>query len=236
MNAIRNIGKNLDKQFENHNYLPQKLKIEDLSMGLKQFMENQNLSVIMENGTSKKVPVIYISQELWAERKMNWKQMRNEAGEEVSRPFIALVRTAVKRGTAPVRSTIPNKKKFKFIKVPTFDGTLKGFDLYKVPQPTYVDVEFEIKFIAHYAEDVDDFLEMMLDKAFSSGQGYVNINGYYIAMKIGDPADESSNDDISSERIFQTSVPLTILGKIVDPTEFEKINTITKISIKISEG
>jgi hypothetical protein len=235
MNSLRNIGKNLDKQFENFNYLPQKLAIEDLSMGFKLFLESQNFSVIMKNGTERKVPIIYISQELWAERKSNWKEMRNEKGEEITRPFIALIRTAVKKGTAPVKSTIPNKKRFSFVKVPTFDGTIKGYDLYKIPQSTYVDIEFDVKFISHFTEDVDDFYEMMLDRAYSSGQGYMNINGSYIATKLGEISDESSLDDIIVERVYQISAPVTILGKIVDPTNFEKVNTIKKISIKISE-
>jgi len=235
MTALRNIGKNLDKQFENFNYLPQKLEIEDMGMALKLFIESQNLSLIMENGQSRRVPVIYIAQELWAERKINWKEMRSENGEETARPYIAMVRTAVKKGTAPIKNTIPNKKRFTFVKVPTFDGTLKGYDLYKIPQPAYVDVEFDIKFIAHYMEDVDDFLEMMLNQAYSNGQGYLTVNGYPLASKIGEPIDESNVDDINAERIYQYSIPTTILGKIVDPTKFEKVNTIKKISIKISE-
>lgn len=234
-NALNNIGKNLDKEFENHNYLPQRLNIEDMSLGLKQFIENQNLSVIMETGISKKVPVIYVAQELWAERKNNWREMRSEYGEEVIRPYMAIIRTAVKRGTAPIRYTVPNRKTFKFLKVPTFDGTLKGFDIYKIPQPVYVDIEFELKFVSHYMEDIDDFYEMILHKTYASGQGYLKINGYDIASKIGEPSDESSVDEISAERIHQISVPITVLGKIIDPTEFEKVNAIKKISIKISE-
>lgn len=235
MSSIRNIGKSLDDQFANHNFLPQKIGIEDLSMGLKQFIESQNLNLIMENGLSKRVPVIYVAQELWAERKMNWKEMRSENGEELARPFIALIRTGVKRGTAPNKFTIPNKKAFTFVKVPSFDGTLKGYDLYKIPQPAWVDVEFDVKFVGHYMEDVDDYYEMMLDRAYSNGQGYIKVNGHYIALKMGEPVDESSVDDMHSERIYQISVPVTILGKIVDPTDFEKVNTIKKISIKISE-
>ena len=233
--SLKNIGNNIDKQFENHNLLPQRLGIEDLSMGLKKFIENQNLHVIMKNGMSKRVPIIYLSQELWSERKMNWRDMRAEGGEEIGRPFIAIVRTSVKRGTAPNRFTIPNKKKFTFIKVPTFDGTLKGYDIYKIPQPTHIDIGYEIKFVSHYVEDVDDFNEMIFNRAYSSGQGYMNINGYYISSKMEDPSDESTIDDISAERIYQISVPITVFGKIVDPSEFEKINTIKKISIKISE-
>jgi hypothetical protein len=235
MSVLNNIGKNLDKQFENHNYLPQKLEIEDLSMGLINFIKSQNLSLIMANGISRKVPVHYISQELWAERKKNWKDMRAESGEEISRPFIAIVRTAIKKGSAPMKYTIPNKKKFTFLKVPTFDGTIRGYDFYKMPQPAYVDIDFEIKFIGHYSEDVDDYYEMMLSKAFSDGQGYMNVNGYFIALKLGDISDESTVDDITLERVFQISAPVTILGKLINPADFEKIKAITKISIKISE-
>lgn len=234
-NELRNIGKNLDAQFANFNYLPQKLQVEDMGMAFKQIIENQNFSLIMENSESRKVPIIYISQELWAERKKNWKEFRSEKGEEMARPYIALVRTNVKKGTAPIKSTIPNKRRFTFVKVPTFDGTLKGYDLYKIPQPTYVDIEFEVKFVTHYNEDVDDFYEMMLDRLYSSGQAYLKVNGYDIATKIGDPTDESTLDDINTERLYQISIPVTILGKIVNPSDFQKINAIKKISIKISE-
>jgi len=235
MSSDRNIGKNLDKQFQNHNLLPQKLELEDYGFGIKKFIEDQNFSVIFENGVKNKVPVIYVQQEKWAERKMNWRDMRNELGEEISRPFIAISRTSVKRGTSPSRFTIPRKKKFTFVKVPIFDGTLKGFEIYKIPQPVYVDIDFSIRFVTHYMEDVDDFYEMMMEQAYSDGQGYLKINGYDIASKIGEPSEENEIDNIDSERIFQVIFPVTILGKLIDPTKFERINTIKKISIKISE-
>lgn len=235
MSALRNIGKNLDKQFENHNLLPQKLELEDLGIGIKEFIESQEFSVVYENGTMKKVPVIYIHQEKWAERKINWGSMRTELGEEITRPFIAISRTAVKKGTAPLKYTVPKKRKFTFVKLPIFDGTLKGFELYKIPQPVYVDVDYDVRFVTHYMEDVDDFYEMMMEQAYSDGQGYLKINGYDITSKIGEPSEDNTIDDIASERIFQIVFPVTVLGKIIDPTKFEKVNTITKISIKISE-
>jgi hypothetical protein len=235
MGALKNIGKNLDNQFENHNYLPQELNIADISMGLKKFIECQNLTLLMENGLMRKVPIIYISQELWAERKMNWKEMRAENGEELARPFVALTRTAIKYGTAPNKYTIPNKKKFTFVKVPSFDGTLKGYDLYKVSQPVHVDIEYEIRFVSHYMQHVDEFYKMMIYKAYSNKQGYYKVNGYDIPSKIGDLVDESSLDDINSEKIYQISAPITVHSKIIDSSDFEKVNTIKKISIKISE-
>lgn len=235
MSVLDNIDSNLDRQFENSAFLPQKLEIEDFGLGLKEFLESYNFSVLAENGQMKAVPIIHTMHELWAERKTNWKDMRNENGEEVSRPYIAMYRTGVKRGTAPFRYTIPRHRAFNFVKVPIFDGTLKGYEVYRIPQPVYVDIGYEVRFVSHYLEDVDDFHEFMMYRAYSDGQGYLKINGYDIVSKIDDPSEENTVEDIESERIYQIIFPVTIHGKLIDPTKFEKVNTVTKISIKISE-
>ena len=235
MSSIKNIGKSLDRQFENHNLLPQKLELEDFGFAIKKFIESQNFSTMNENGIMKKVPIIYTQKEKWAERKMDWSDMRSELGEEITKPFIAIYRTAVKKGSSPLKYTIPNKKKFTFVKLPIFDGTLKGYDLYKIPQPVYVDVEFEVRFIGHYMQDVDDFYEMMLEQAYSDLEAYLVVNGYNIASKIGEASEDNKMSEISSERIFEVAFPLTVLGKLIDSSKFEKVNTIKKISIKITE-
>lgn len=235
MDAEKRIGENLAKQFENHNFLPEKIGLEDLGLGLKKFLLSQNFSLENSLGIKKQVPIIYTQQEKFAERKMNWANMVNENGEEISRPFISFSRTNVKKGTAPQKYTIPNKRKFTFVKVPKFDGTLKGFDVYRVPQPVYVDVSYEVRFVSHYMEDVDRFYEMMMERAYSDGQGYLNVNGYYMASKIDEPSEENMVDDVTSERVFNVVFPVIVMGKLIDPTKFEKINTITKISINITE-
>jgi hypothetical protein len=166
---------------------------------------------------------------------MNWKSMRSEQGQEITRPFITIIRTETKRGSAPLKFTIPKKKKFTFVKVPKFDGTLKGYDLYKIPQPTYVDLSYEMSFVTHYRQDANAFYEKILRDGYSDGQGYLKINGYDITSKIGDSSEKNAVDEISAERIYNISFQITIHGKLIDPTQFEKVNTITKISIKISE-
>lgn len=234
MSILDNIGDNLDKQFENHAYLPQKLDLEDLDKGIFDFIKSFNFSVSDETGNSRAIPIIFNSQELWAERRMNWKSMRSEYGEELTRPFFVLSRVAVKRGTSPLKRTIPVKKKFSWLKVPAFDGTLKGYFLYKIPQPTYVDIQYELVFVTAYVEDVNDTYETMIRDAYSDCQGYMNINGYPIASVMEDPT-ETRQEDIDSEKIYEINFPITVHGKLVDPTKFEKVNTITKIQVKISE-
>jgi len=235
MSINDNIGKALDSDFENFNYLPQKLMLEDIDQGIKKYIDGLDISMVNENGILTKIPLIWLAQELWAERKMNWKEMRGEFGEEITRPFMTIYRNSVVPGTSPLKRTIPNKMKFRFVKVPKFDGTLKGFDIYKIPQPTYVDTSYTLSLFTNYMVDVNIFYEMILSEGYSDGQGYMKINGYNISSKInGDPS-ENNKTDIAEEKIFRIDIPLLVNGKIVDPTKFEKVNTITKVLIKISE-
>jgi len=234
MSISDNIGKNLDKDFENHAFLPQELNLLGIDKGLFDFIKKLNLTVADETGNSRVVPIVFNSQELWAERRMNWKGMRSEYGEELTRPFMVLSRTGVKKGTSPLRRTIPVKKKFTFLRVPTFDGTIKGYALYKIPQPTWVDVSYELSFVTTYVEDVNNYYQKMIRDAYSDGQGYININGYPLASVMEDPS-ETREDDMASEKVYTVNFPITVHGKLVDPTQFEKVNAVTKIQIKISE-
>ena len=234
MSILDNIDHNLNKDFENNNYLPQGIFLEDIDLSLIEFIQNLNLTVEDETGNFKTVPVIFLAQELWAERKMNWKSFRFEYGEELSRPFIGIARKSVKPGTSPLKRTVPIKKQFTWLKVPKFDGTLKGYDLYKIPQPTWVDIEYDMIFSAHYFQDVNSYYEKILRDGYSNGQGYLKVNGHHMSSKISDPS-QTMDEELASERLFQITVPITVHGKLLDPSTFEKVNTINKISIKISE-
>ncbi len=244
MGSIKNQQDGLDKSFENFNYLPQKLLLEDHDMGIFNFIKSQGISMTNERNENRRVPVIWATQELWAERKQGFEFMDNENGTEIGRPFIAIYRTGVNEGTSPLKYSIPafnrsqliqGTKKFKFVKVPIFDGTLKGYKEYKVPQPVYIDVDYEMVFETRYQQQVNKFLEILHIDAYPDRQGYMKINGYNIPSMMEDPSSTNTFGDISSEQVYQITVPLKIYGKLVDPTKFEEVQTITKISIDICE-
>lgn len=234
MSILDNIGGQLDKQFENSNFLPQKLEILDFDKGLFDLFKAGNFSLSDGNDNMRTVPVIWVSQELWAERKRHWHNMTNEQGEEISRPFIAITRKGVKQGTSPLKRTIPVKRPFTYVKVPRFNGTKKEYNLYKIPQPTYIDIDYEVRFVSSYVIDMNKFYEMLLRDFYTSIQGYMNINGYQIRSRMADPS-EDNQVDVNDERIFQTIVPITVFGKLVDPTQFQKQNAVTRVAIKINE-
>jgi hypothetical protein len=236
MSIGNNINRYSNQSFENHDYLPQKLLIEDMDGGVLNFIKSLNLSIEDGNDTMVKVPVIFVTQERWAEFKNNWANLKDEGGEEITMPFMSLTRTSVKHQSNPIRRTIPNKKTFTFTRVPIFDGTLKGYELYKIPQPPRVDIGYELRFFSHYMQDTNKSYEKMLGDTFSDGQAYIKINGYDLLLNMQDPSEDNTVDDITSDRRFQIVYPLTLNGKIVDPTNFERVQTITKIQINITES
>lgn len=235
MSIQKNINDLLDQSFENNGYLPKKLLLEDIDQGVVDYINSLNISVVNADDALSKVPVIYLSQERWAEFKMNWQFLKDESGEEINMPFIAIKRTSVKPGQNPLKRTIPKKKNFTFVKVPIFDGTLKGYDLFKIPQPPRVDVQYELRFLTHYVEDTNTSYQRMIMDGFSDGQGYMNINGHHVPLMLSDPTEENTIDDIASDRKYQIVFPLTVFGKLVDPINFERVPTITKIKIDIRE-
>lgn len=235
MSIQKNINDNLDDSFKNNNYLPQKLLLEDVDRGMRDFIVDLNITIENAEGKDIRVPVIFLTQERWAEFKMNWKFLKDESGEEIRMPFMTIRRKSVKKGTAPLRRTIPKKLKFNYVKIPSTDGVLGGYEIFKIPQPTWVDVEYELRFLTHYMQDVNISYEKMLEEGFSDGQGYMKINGYNIPAILGDPSEDNTVDSIDSDRFFQLVYPLTVHSRIVDPKKFERVQTITKISIQIRE-
>lgn len=233
----QNISKNLDAQFNNHNYLPQKLLLEDLDGGALKYFRDVNLTIQDENDNMIPVPVIFLNQERWAEFKNDWKFLKDEGGTEITMPFMTLRRISVKPAEHPLkRATIPFNKNFMTIKVPIFDGVLKGYDMYKIPQAPRVDIAYELRFFSHYMQDANISYESVLGEIFPNKQAYMNINGYYVFMDLSDNSEDDTMDDITADRRFQIVYNIVLHGKIVDPTNFEKVPTINKIKISFKEN
>lgn len=235
MSIQKNINNLLDKNFENNDYLPKKLMLEDIDDGVFQYIKSLNITMADPDDNQVVVPVIFLTQERWAEFKMNWKSLTDESGEEINLPFMSVRRISVKPGEHPLKRTIPVKKRFTFVKVANFDGILKGYDIYRIPQPPRVDAQYELRFFTRYMQDVNVSYEKIIADGFSDGQGYMKINGHDIPLMLGSPTEDNTVDDVSADRKFQILFPLEVFGKIVDPSKFEKVKAITKVRISINE-
>jgi len=231
-----NANEFLNNQFENHDYLPQKLLIEDMDGFVLNFFKELNLSIVDENDNMLPVPIIFLSQERWAEFRNNWKYLRDESGKEITMPFSTIRRVNVKPGQNPLkRTTIPDTN-FTYLKVPVIKGNLKAYEIYQIPQPPRVDITYELRFFTHYMQDTNSSYESMLANVFQSGYKYINMNGHWTPLELMDTNEENTVEDISADRKFQIIYNIALHGKIVDPTKFVKKQSITKINFNIKEN
>ena len=235
MSVQRRIEEFLTIQTQNHDYLPLRLAIDDQDIGLVQFVKSLNLSIPDKTGNIVPVPIVFVHQEKWAEFRNNYKILKDEGGKEITMPFMAIRRTGIKKSVDPLnRVTIPVKRLFPYTKVPIIEnGVERGFEYYDIPQSPRIDITYELFFASHYIMDVNLSYEAMLANSFNEGNVYIRINGHDVSITLGEPSEENTVEDIQEDNHYKIVYPLTLHGKIVDPTKFRKIKSITKIRLDI---
>ena len=124
----------------------------------------------------KKVPVIFLTIQRWTEFTQTW-QFSDEY-KNVELPFITIVRKPdIQQGQNQAGYyNIPGRRTYAYMKVPTWDGARRGIDLYKIPQPTPVDITYEVRFFTNRMKDLNKF-NRIIQKAFQSRQCYIFPNG-----------------------------------------------------------
>jgi hypothetical protein len=209
---------------DNDAYLPKGVLHEDLDSGLKEFVIN-NLSITIDGN---KVPVFMMGIQKWNEFSQTWKF--SDEYKNVKIPFINIVRLPdTKPGTNPsLIYNIPQGKTFTYAQVPTWDGNRKGVDIYKIPQPIPVDINYEIRMFAYRQKDLNSFNLAVL-KNFQSRQAYTNVNGHYIPIVLEDTSDESQITDLDSKRFYVQLYSFMLQGFILNPDDFEVTPAINRV-------
>lgn len=198
-------------------YLPKSVLYADLDGGMLGFTQNQLKTVT--NG--KKVNVIdrILTLQRWAEFSQTWKFANEDKNVEL--PFIVVVRKPdVQYGTNPaLQYTIPNRKQFHYAKVPTWDGTRKGYDVYTIPQPVPVDIVYDVKIVCNRMRELNNFNRVVMQK-FTSRQAYTFVKGHYIPIVLNSIGDESQVDT-EERRYYQQNYQFQLQGFLLDEEEFE---------------
>jgi hypothetical protein len=197
-------------------YLPKGVLHIDLDSGFKDFITN-NLSFSIDG---ELVPVFMMGIQKWAEFSMTWKF--SDEFKNIKIPFVNIVRKPdAKFGSNPsLIYNIPQGRTHTYAKVPTWDGNRKGMDIYKIPQPIPVDINYEVRFFAYGQQDLNKFNSVVL-KNFQSRQAYSIINGHYIPIILEDISDESEINDLSTKRFYVQLYTFMLQGFILDPEDFE---------------
>jgi hypothetical protein len=211
---------------EDGTYLPKSVLHADLDRGMLDFVKN-DLKVVSEGSTIPMVDIIITTQ--------NWTQYVETAlfvdlDYNPSPPFITVVRQPeVKFGTNPsLQYTIPNRKQFYYASVPTWNGNEQGMDIYTIPQPVPVDINYSVKIICNRMRELNQLNKVVMQK-FSSRQAYTFIKGQYVPIVLNNISDESQMN-FDSRKYYVQNYDFTMLGYLIDEEEFEVKPAIARVT------
>ena len=206
-------------------YLPKSVLHADLDRGMLDFVKG-DLEVVTAGKVVPMVDIIITTQ--------NWSQYVETAlfidlDYNPSPPFITVVRSPeVKFGTNPaLQYTIPNRKQFYYASVPTWDGNQQGMDIYTIPQPVPVDINYSVKIVCNRMRELNQLNKIIMQK-FSSRQAYTFIKGQYVPIVLQNISDESQST-IEQRKFYIQNYDFTMLGYLIDEEEFEVKPAISRV-------
>lgn len=229
LNVInQNIGFEKRKQWvdditENDTYLPKPVAEADMDASVVEFVKDTvNLTI---NG--EKVPVYYLTIQRWSEFTKTWQLV--DGDKNVKMPFITIVRNIdIQQGTNQAGLwNVADGGTYTIMKVPTWDGVRKGVDLYKIPQPTSIDLVYEVRLFANRTRDLNPMNNTM-HRLFSQHQKYITVKGHPMPLIMESVSDESNIDDFENRRFYVQNFELKLAGYIMNEDDFKVIPAINR--------
>jgi hypothetical protein len=218
----------LDGIADKGTFLPRGVLEEDLDQTFIEFIEKDDRMKLTLDG--KKVPVIFLTIQRWTEFSKTWQF--SDKYKNIELPFITILRKPdIQQGDNQAGLwNIPGNQTYVYYKVPTWDGVRKGVDLYKVPQPTPVNVTYEVRIFTNRMKDLNK-LNRKIQRAFQSRQCYINPNGHPMPLHLENIGDESNIDDFENRRFYVQMFEMKLLGYILDEEDYEVVPTINRTMV-----
>jgi hypothetical protein len=209
-------------------YLPRTILLEDIDGILFEYVNQEGMKAVIDN---KIVPTFYLDNDRWGEFSKTWKFVDND--KNVPTPYITVRRIDKQPGTRlGTKYRIPQPRKFRYLDIPILDGGEIIYLRFKMPEPTNVDLTFEVTLFTKYRVDVNLYDEQVL-KNFASRQEYVFIKGSPMPLIFEGFAEANPIENIDGDRFFVSKYALKILGFIQDEKEFEIVKTTRRPQISI---
>jgi hypothetical protein len=216
----------LDEITKSDSYLPDTILHDDLDRGMLNYA-TEHFKVI---SGEKRIPVIprILTVQRWAEIEQTWEY--NDEDGNVNLPFISVVRKPdAQPGTNPsVQRTIPDRHRFHYSTVKTWNGGQLGANIYKIPQPIAVDISYDVTIVCQKFRDLNKFNKIVMER-FCSRQDYVIIKGHYVPIIFERNEDNTPMESLDGRRFYVQNYHFTMLGFLIDGEEFEVKPAINRI-------
>lgn len=216
----------LDQITKSDTYLPDTILHDDLDRGMLDYVE-KHFKVVSDG---KKIPVIprILTIQRWGELTNTWEYVDED--NNIQLPFISVVRKPdVQPGTNPsVQRTIPDRHRFHYATVKTWNGGQVGADVYKIPQPIAVDITYDVTIVCTKFRDLNRFNKMVMER-FCSRQDYTLVKGHYIPIVHERTEDNTPMDSLDGRRFYIQTYQFVMLGFLIDSEEFEVKPAINRV-------
>lgn len=223
----------LDNIADGQGYLPQGITYEDMDRQFIDFVKTE-LEIVVEG---KKVPVYIVSIQRWHEFYTTWENT-DEFGN-ITLPFIVITRKIdIQKGTTHGNNyNIPGFLTWGYMKVPSTDGNREGYDIYKIPQPIAVDVQYEVRFFTKAIRNLN-VLNSKIQRAFSARQCYLNVNGHPMPLTLESIGDESQTDTLEQRKYYVQPYTIKLMGYLLNEEDFKVVPAVnrTLLLTEIEEG
>lgn len=218
----------LDGIADKGTFLPKGVLEEDMDETFIEYLNSDKGFSLTVDG--KKVPVIFLTIQRWTEFSKTWQF--SDKYKNIELPFITVVRKPdIQQGQNQAGLwNIPGNRTYTYYKVPTNDGVRLGIDLYKVPQPTSVDITYEVRLFTNRMKDLNKF-NRIIQRGFQSRQCYINPNGHPMPLHLESIGDESNIDDFEKRRFYVQMFEMKLLGYILDEDDYEVIPTLNRTMV-----
>lgn len=212
-------------------FLPRTILLEDLDQAVFDYVNLEGMKAVIDG---KIVPTFYLDNDRWGEFSKTWKFMDDD--KNVPTPYITVRRIDKQPGTRlGNKYRVPQPRKFRYLDIPILDEGEVINLRFKMPEPTNVDMIYEVALFTKYRVDVNLYDEQVL-KNFASRQEYLFIKGNPLPLLFEGFAESNPIENIDGDRFFVSKYALKLLGFIQDEKEFEIVKTSrgSKINYSIS--
>lgn len=217
-------------------YFPKGIYIKDIDSAFIEFAKKEIAPVVklkkFDGVIEEPMPVLFLTAQRWSEFTKTYDLTLDEF-KDISLPFITIIRNNdIQVGTINNGNyNIAGRRNWIQLKVPNDTDGRKGFDLYKIPQPTAIDITYEVRVFTSRINEQNSASEK-IHLLFDELQKYVIVNGHPMPVKCESISDESELD-LEDRKFFITSYEMLLQGYILDEKEFEVISSVDRITTMI---
>ena len=216
-------------------------KVKNLSVGLMDidatimyYFNNVIKPSVEENGETIKVPIMYANPERWTMAQKRGFLYDNK--KQLIIPLIAFKRTSIEKDeTLPVDKMDPLNPRLKYTfqkqyssknrydKFSVQRGLTPTKEMYAVPVPDYIKLEYEFILWCSYTEQMNKLVEQII---YSEGSYWGEEGKFKFRTQINNYTD-ASEVAVNQERIIKTTFNVTMNGYLL-PEEFSSVVTTQK--------